>query len=99
LGNCGISTERGPGLKQINMGLSKKFRITERQALEFDFRAINAFNTPIFTVSGYATDDVPGDFTPAKYPSDLNYQKSAPTGVVNGSQGARNLMFGLKYNF
>jgi hypothetical protein len=99
LGNCGISTERGPGLKQINMGLSKKFRITERQALEFDFRAINAFNTPIFTVSGYATDDVPGDFTPAKYTSDLNYQKSAPTGVVNGSQGARNLMFGLKYNF
>jgi hypothetical protein len=99
LGNCGISTERGPGLKQINMGLSKKFRITERQALELDFRAINAFNTPIFTVAGYATDDVPGDFTPARYKSDLNYQKSAPTGVVNGSQGARNLMFGLKYNF
>ena len=31
LGNCGISTERGPGLKQIDMSLSKNFRITERQ--------------------------------------------------------------------
>jgi hypothetical protein len=99
LGTCGISTERGPGLKQIDMSLSKKFRITERQALEFRFDAINAFNTPIFTVAGYATDDIPGDFTPAKYTSDLNYQKSAPTGVVNGSQGARNLQFALKYSF
>jgi len=99
LGTCGISTERGPGLKQIDMSLSKKFRITERQALEFRFDAINAFNTPIFAVAGYATDDLPGDFTPAKYTSDLNYQKSAPTGVVNTSLGARNLQFALKYSF
>jgi hypothetical protein len=81
------------------MSLSKQFRITERQALEFRFDAINAFNTPIFTVAGYATDDVPGDFTPAKYQSDINYQKSTPTGVVNTSQGARNLQFALKYRF
>jgi hypothetical protein len=99
LGTCGISTERGPGLKQIDMSLSKKFRITERQSIEFRFNAINAFNTPIFTVAGYATDDVPGDFTAARYTSDLNYQKSAPTGVVNSSQGARNLQFSLKYSF
>jgi hypothetical protein len=99
LGTCGISTERGPGLKQINMGLSKKFQITERQGLELRFEAINAFNTPIFAVSGYATDDLPGDFTAAKYTSNLNYQKSAPTGVVNTSLGARNLEFALKYNF
>jgi hypothetical protein len=99
LGTCGISTERGPGLKQIDMSLSKKFRITERQAIEFRFDAINAFNTPVFTVAGYATDDVPGDFTAARYTSDLNYQKSTPTGVVNTSQGARNLQFSLKYSF
>ena len=99
LGTCGISTERGPGLKQIDMSLSKRFRITERQSLEFRFDAINAFNTPIFAVNGYSTDDLPGDFTPQRYAMDLNYQKSAPTGVVNTSQGARNLQFALKYPF
>ncbi|MBV8903638.1 MAG: TonB-dependent receptor [Acidobacteriia bacterium] len=99
LGTCGISTERGPGLKQIDMSLSKRFHITERQSIQFRFDAINAFNTPIFGVNGYATDDVPGDFTVAKYTSDPNYQKSTPTGVVNTSQGARNLQFALKYIF
>jgi len=99
LGTCGISTERGPGLKQIDMSLSKQFHITERQSLQFIFQAINTFNTPIFAVNGYATDDVPGNFTPAQYTSDLNYQKSTPTGVVNTSLGARQLQFGLKYRF
>jgi hypothetical protein len=99
LGTCGISTERGPGYKQIDMSLSKKFRITERQSILFRFDAINAFNTPIFGVNGYATDDIPGGFSAAQYASDPNYRKSVPTGVVNTSQGARNLQFALKYNF
>jgi hypothetical protein len=99
LGTCGISTERGPGLKQIDMSLSKKFLFTERQYLQFRFDAINAFNTPIFGVNGYATDDLPGDFNPQLYTSNLNYQKSVPTGVVNTSAGARNLQFSLKFVF
>ena len=101
LGNCGISTERGPGLKQIDMSLSKKFRLTERQSLLFRFDAINAFNTPIFAVSGYATDVLPGDWNQnvSRYGTDINYTKNVPTGVVNQSQGARNLQFALKYSF
>jgi hypothetical protein len=101
LGSCGISTERGPGLKQIDMSLSKRFRITERQSVEFRFDAINTFNTPIFTVAGYATDVIPGDWnsTVSRYGSDINYTKSVNAGVVNTSQGARNLQFALKYRF
>ncbi len=99
LGTCGISTERGPGLKQIDMSLSKQFHITERHLIQFRFDAINAFNTPIFGVNGYATDDVPGNFNPAQYNTDPNYAKSVPTGVVNTSAGARNLQFSLKYMF
>jgi hypothetical protein len=101
LGTCGISTERGPGLKQIDMSLSKKFPITERQSIEFRFDAINAFNTPIFTVAGYATDVLPGDWNQNRglYGVDPNYTKGVPTGVVNTSKGARNLQFALKYTF
>src|ERR1035441_11100662 len=34
LGNCPISSERGPGYRQIDMSLSKKFSITESKYLE-----------------------------------------------------------------
>jgi hypothetical protein len=100
LGNCGISTERGPGLKQIDMSLSKTFPITERQSVQFRFDAINAFNTPIFAVNGYATDVFPGGgVDPAQYGKDPAYTASIPTGVVSSSIGSRNLQFSLKYRF
>jgi hypothetical protein len=98
LGTCGISSERGPGLKQIDMSLSKRFPVTEHKYLEFRFDAINAFNTPIFAVAGYATDVVP-NIDKSRYGSDPAYTASVPTGVVNTSLGARNLQFALKFAF
>ncbi len=82
-GNCGVSTERGPGIKQVDVGMSKKFPITERQSVEFRAEAINAFNSPIFAVQGYSIDVHGG----------------SNEGVVNTSVGARNLQFALKYTF
>ena len=100
LGTCGISTERGPGIKQFDMSLSKRFTITERQSLEFRFDAINALNTPIFAVNGYSTDVFPGGgINNAKYGVDPAYTASIPTGVVNTSVGSRNLQFALRYQF
>ena len=100
LGNCPISSERGPGLKQIDMSLSKRFTITESKYVEFRFDAINAFNTPIFAVSGYATDVFPGGgIDKSRYGADPTYTAGIPTGVVNTSQGARNLQFALKLYF
>jgi Carboxypeptidase regulatory-like domain/TonB dependent receptor len=100
LGNCPISSERGPGLKQIDMSLSKRFAITESKFVELRFDAINAFNTPIFAVAGYATDVFPGGgIDKTKYGVDPTYTASIPTGVVNTSQGARNLQFALKLHF
>jgi hypothetical protein len=100
LGTCPISSERGPGLKQIDMSLSKRFPITESKFVEFRFDAINAFNTPIFAVAGYATDVFPGGgIDKTKYGVDPTYTASIPTGVVNTSQGARNLQFALKFHF
>jgi hypothetical protein len=100
LGNCPISSERGPGLKQIDMSLSKRFPITESKFVEFRFDAINAFNTPIFALSGYATDVFPGGgIDKTKYGTDPVYTAGIPTGVVNTSQGSRNLQFALKFHF
>jgi hypothetical protein len=101
LGTCGISSERSPGYKQIDMSLSKTFRITERQNVQLRFDAINTFNTPIFTMGGYSADVLPGNWNDnvSRYGTDINYTKSVPTGVVNTSLGARNLQFALKYTF
>jgi hypothetical protein len=51
--------------------------------VEFRAEAINAFNSPIFVVNGYSIDVHGG----------------SNEGVVNTSQGARNLQFALKYTF
>jgi hypothetical protein len=100
LGNCPISSERGPGYRQIDMSLSKNFNITEGKYFEFMFQAINALNSPIFGVNGYSTDVFPGGgIDKSRYGSDANYTAGIPTGVVNSSLGARNLEFALKFHF
>jgi hypothetical protein len=100
LGTCGISTERGPGIKQVDMSLTKTFMITERQSVQFNFEAINAFNSPIFELNGYSTDVYPGGgINKSEYGTNAAYTASIPTGVVNTSLGARNLVFALKYRF
>jgi Carboxypeptidase regulatory-like domain/TonB dependent receptor len=100
LGNCPISSERGPGLKQIDASLSKNFTFAESKYLTFKFDMINAFNTPIFAVNGYSTDVYPGGgIDKASYQTNASYAASIPTGVINTSQGARNLQFSLKFHF
>jgi hypothetical protein len=44
---------------------------------------------------------IPGDWNAnvSRYGTDINYTKSVNAGVVNTSQGARNLQFALKYRF
>ena len=84
-GNCGVSTERGPGLKQVDLSLGKQFNVPGKEGryLEFRAEAINAFNTPVLVVNGYSIDVFGG----------------SQAGVVNTSQGARNLQLGLKFVF
>jgi hypothetical protein len=43
-GNLGRNRFRGPGYAQVDLSLAKKFRITERFAVQFRADAFNAFN-------------------------------------------------------
>ncbi len=47
-GNAGRNIVRAPGFLQLDLGLHKQFRVTERQALEFRAEAFNATNQTNF---------------------------------------------------
>ncbi|MEZ5356462.1 MAG: TonB-dependent receptor [Bryobacteraceae bacterium] len=47
-GTCGVGVLRGPGLINVDMGLFRKFRITESIDLQFRAEAFNVSNTPHF---------------------------------------------------
>ena len=52
IGNLGRNTERSPGLKNWDLNIVKRFRITESIALQFRGEFYNVFNTPQYgTVS------------------------------------------------
>lgn len=89
-GNCGVGTISGPPLHTLDFSLSKTFKFTERQNLEFRAEAINLTNTPIL--------NAPADTLPA------GFKGTDPTtwsgfGLITSSQGERNIQFGLKYHF
>jgi hypothetical protein len=84
-GNCPVGAFRGPGYKSADMSLSKAFSIAEKHTVEFRVDAINLTNTPIF---GFG-QEFNGQHT----------QGASNYGQISGSQGARNIQFGLKYKF
>jgi hypothetical protein len=47
-GNCGNGTLYGPGMRNLDLGLSKDFLFTEKYKLEFRSEFINFTNTPVF---------------------------------------------------
>jgi hypothetical protein len=53
IGNTGIGTCLGPGIRNLDTGLDKNFKITERIKAQFRFEFFNLFNHPL-----YAAQDV-----------------------------------------
>jgi len=49
-GNLGRYIANGPGMFEIDSSLQKRFRITERLALNFRAAAYNLFNHPVFAI-------------------------------------------------
>ena len=51
-GNAGLNNLRGPGLVNLDAGLFRNFRLTERFTLQFRAEAFNISNTPHFNNPG-----------------------------------------------
>ena len=47
-GTCGLNNLRGPGLLNLDLGIFRKFQITEKLQLQFRAEAFNISNTPHF---------------------------------------------------
>jgi hypothetical protein len=79
LGNCGVGTIRGPGLRTLDFSIMKIFSVTERQRVELRGEFINLTNTPILNAPSHGV--------------------GTTLGLLQTSQGARNVQFALKYFF
>jgi hypothetical protein len=51
-GTCGTGVLRGPGLVNFDLGIFRKFRLTERMDVQFRAEAFNLSNTPHFANPG-----------------------------------------------
>ncbi|MGH9722324.1 MAG: hypothetical protein ACRD8O_19105, partial [Bryobacteraceae bacterium] len=51
-GTCGAGVLRGPGLVNFDLGIFRKFRVTERLDVQFRAEAFNVSNTPHFANPG-----------------------------------------------
>ena len=57
-GNAGFNSLRGPHLYNLDLGLFRNFRITERVQLQFRAEAFNLTNTPHFDLPGNNVSDM-----------------------------------------
>lgn len=93
-GNLGRGTVRAPGLKNVDVSLSKNWRFGERYGVQFRAEAFNFFNHPNFInlSSGLAFQN-----------SILDPSYGLPTngsfGTLNATQPPREIQFGLKFSF
>jgi hypothetical protein len=57
-GNTGLNILRGPGVVNVDLGLFRDFRISERLQIQFRAEAFNATNTPHFNNPGTNVSNV-----------------------------------------
>ena len=87
-GNAGRNLVRGPSLWQTDLGLTRRFRVTERFALEFRAEAFNLFNRAQFGNPG-------GDISSGSFGRILTTVNDGAT----GSGTPRQFQFALRLNY
>jgi carboxypeptidase family protein/TonB-dependent receptor-like protein len=92
-GNAGRNSFRGPGFKNVDLSISKTWRLKEATRVEFRTEFFNAFNHPNFGAPGTnPTTGSAGGFGFARNTPDAS-------NAVLGSGGPRHIQFGLKFAF
>jgi hypothetical protein len=93
VGNLGWNSIVGPTYWDIDMALSREFRLTERQSLQLRADAFNLTNSYVSMPPGTATP------TSAAVPAFESLASSSQFGLLNAAQPTRKMQFALKYTF
>ncbi|MGH9715243.1 MAG: TonB-dependent receptor domain-containing protein [Candidatus Acidiferrales bacterium] len=91
LGNEGVNNLLGPGFVNVDVALSRKFPITERQSVEIRFEAFNLFNHVNFVNPGTGGLSAVG--------TDNLSMTSSSFGKIQADVGPRVMQFAVKYAF
>jgi hypothetical protein len=91
LGNEGVNNLLGPGFFDVDVALSRLFRITERQSVEFRWETFNVENRVNFVNPGTAGIAATG--------TNNTVLNSSTFGQISSDVAPRIMQFALKYNF
>ena len=100
-GNSGKNTLRGPGLVNLDLGLFRGFRVTERVQMQIRAEAYNATNTPHWGLPA-------SNISAVTYNSDGSVRNLGGFGSITGTDGnylgrsgmdERTFRFGLHLSF
>jgi len=83
-GDCGVGLLRGPGQRNLDLGIQRKFAVTETSAVEFRTEFFNLTNTPNFA---QPNNDFAGG-------TNVAFGK-----ITQTASNPRIIQFALKYNF
>ena len=96
-GNLGRYIANGPGMFEIDSSLQKRFRLTERFALNFRAAAYNLFNRPVFDTPSGAIGNLIGN------PPSINSGFGRITDIINtgavGTGAPRRIEFMFRAEF
>ncbi|MBZ5575104.1 MAG: TonB-dependent receptor [Acidobacteriia bacterium] len=96
-GNLGRYIANGPGMFEIDSSLQKRFKLTERLALNFRAAAYNLFNHPVFDTPSGSVGSLTGN------PPSVNSGFGLITGIINtgavGTGAPRRIEFLFRAEF
>ena len=103
-GNLGWNSLVSPTYWDLDMSLSRDFRITERQALELRADAFNLTNSFVSAMAGSSGGTAPATAFGTAYGNPTTGPtfaliNSAQFGQILGAQATRKIQFALKYTF
>jgi hypothetical protein len=98
-GTAGFNSLRGPGTVNLDLGIAREFRITERVRAQFRAEAFNATNTPHFANPGNNVSNL--QLNPDGSVRSLGgyTEITATSGRAREGQDERSVRFGLRFSF